>query len=406
MVASPSIIIQDGIKHEYKLDDLGDTKPNIVIGGADISVENKFVPNLNASFQCFSGSEKYFVNFNRKGIAGGTTEVLQNGELSFITGDETDKWSVSNDGRSKWDVIYAKKPPSNIVEWELKCSPELDFLYQDPSDTNTWPFLDANPEYDDDIVGSYAIYCERGGHLKSADGKDDIYNYFAGKLSHLYRPLCIDDDGKEEWADLELIKISDILYTLRAIIPQVFLDSAKYPLTLDPNLGYDTKGGTYTNGSNANYMGCYNVTAGSNGTATTIVTWNKATELDKLKVSLYATCADGADRVLNSYEELSPSGDTEEFDVSGESYAISNGSDYHPALGCEAAGHGIYYDIGVSGDARTESIAYASQIADPGNFSNDNVGRYSVYLVYTAAGGAAPTGHIEGPLVGPLGGPI
>ena len=47
---------------EYKADGLGETKPVLRIGGKT----EKFVPNVNLSFQCESGSEKYFLNINRK----------------------------------------------------------------------------------------------------------------------------------------------------------------------------------------------------------------------------------------------------------------------------------------------------------------------------------------------------
>jgi len=218
---------------EYIASDLGTVKPAVLIGGKDSVVGDKFVPNVNMSFECFSKEEKYFINLNRKDIVVTTESENLSEELSLTVGTETHVWKTWDDG-IKWDISFASKPTSNVLSWELLHSSELIFAYQGElteDEKNGDLPLGGYCHRPDNVVGSYAVY---------ARGKSGNYpdvKYFTGKLCHIYRPQVTDDAGKSEWCDLSITKD-----TLKITIPQTFLDVAKYPVRLDPDFGYTDEG--------------------------------------------------------------------------------------------------------------------------------------------------------------------
>ena len=227
------------VQNAYDAPHLGETKPKILIGGKS----SKFVPNLNISFQCETTSEQYFININRKSLkVGSQVQKVVGGKLKLKVGNNTDIWHVDDNGRLKWDIQFDSKPSGNVFEWELKCSKELEFCYQ-PALTEAE--IAKGTVRPPEVVGSYAVYCDKKGHLKNENG-NTVINYASGKLTHIYRPFCTDALGHTAWADLYINPDDKVL---RITIPQDYLDSATYPVTLDPTFGYTTIGAT--NGSTA-----------------------------------------------------------------------------------------------------------------------------------------------------------
>ena len=217
----------------------------------------KVVPNLNISFDCASGAEKYFINLNRRGVTvGDEKETYLSDKLSLEVGNTTDVWYLDAEGNFKWDIEYAIDPrplpgADHVEEWALTNSQELRFHYQDTLEAD-WNKLQKNGKLfgktlaefladgnrPDKVVGSYAVYGDKKHHARRADGTT-IANYATGKVAHIYRPLCIDADGKKAWGVLN-ISGSELSIT----IPASFLDTAAFPVTLDPTIGYTTAGGT------------------------------------------------------------------------------------------------------------------------------------------------------------------
>lgn len=223
-----------------------------LLGGKN---KDKFVPNVNFSFDCESNKEKYFVNFNRSSVIVNNekAEILNN-ETRLTVGKEADCFKTDGN-KLKWDIDFIEKPKTNIFEWKISCSPGITFHYQ--------PKL---PAYDDagdlyqaeDVIGSYAVYCNKTGHIKNKRN-ETIINYQAGKLFHIYRPLCIDFNGQKVWADLKIEK--DIL---SIVIPKDYIESCAYPMRLDPTFGYSTIGAN-SGFSNANFMHSSHFSVGGSG---------------------------------------------------------------------------------------------------------------------------------------------
>ncbi|GAG95715.1 unnamed protein product, partial [marine sediment metagenome] len=147
---------------------------------------------------------------------------------------------LGDNGGFEYEVVLKIIPASNVLSFSIDMD-NLDFYYQPPlNEVETPPpggGVNATHVWDDngtiithrpiDVVGSYAIY-----HDSKRDNK-----FKTGKAFHIYRPLLIDAEGNEAWADLN---IEDGVLTITC--PPEFLDSAKYPVIVDPLFGYDTMG--------------------------------------------------------------------------------------------------------------------------------------------------------------------
>lgn len=79
-----------------------------------------------------------------------------------------------------------------------------------------------------DIVGSYAVY---------STYSDGVYE--TSKVAHIYRPHVTDAAGKQTWGTMKIE--GD---TLTVTVDQKWLDAAKYPVIVDPTIGYTGAGGS------------------------------------------------------------------------------------------------------------------------------------------------------------------
>lgn len=146
----------------------------------------------------------------------------------------------------EFEVILKKKPTTNIVSM-IVATKGLAFYYQPAL---TQEEIDDGCIRPENVVGSYAVYHES----KVGDySKAGLKNYKAGKAFHIYRPKIIDAEGKEVWGKLD---ITDDLLTVE--ISQDFLDTAVYPVIVDPTFGYESLGGSeYGYGINRLYGSTY-----------------------------------------------------------------------------------------------------------------------------------------------------
>lgn len=271
----------DKIGKEYHISNLDRTRVDLLMGGKDAVVGSKVVPNVNMSW-AFTEVDEFWINLNRKNVTvTNEKETFQNNELSLKIGDETNVWKLKyvvldyGDGLPRtiqalaWDITLDKKPASNAIEWDMLCSPGLEFLYQDTIENEWRPetgvtlqeYLDQNhrPE---NVVGSYAIFCNKRNNA-----------YRTGKVAHVFRPECTDSLGKKTWADLFVDPSTNLL---RITIPQKFIDTAVYPIHLDPDIGYDGQGAS--TGNVALKTLCARETADSTCTLATIHMYCKNTD--------------------------------------------------------------------------------------------------------------------------------
>lgn len=75
------------------------------------------------------------------------------------------------------------------------------------------------------------------------------------KIAHIYRPHIVDALGNEVWGDLEIDTAAGIL---TVIVPEKYLESATYPVIVDPTIGYTSVGATSLvigNATNSTFRG-------------------------------------------------------------------------------------------------------------------------------------------------------
>jgi hypothetical protein len=138
----------------------------------------------------------------------------------------------------EYEIILNELPKTNIFVMPYTVK-DCTFYYQppltqelDPRDydsiTETEAYKDGKlaVQRPENVVGSYAVYGNKQGGI-----------YQTGKLFHIYRPWVEDAKGVRVWCTLE-VKDS----TLIVVVPQKFLDTAAYPVIVDPTFGYTTAG--------------------------------------------------------------------------------------------------------------------------------------------------------------------
>ena len=190
------------------------------------------------------------------------------------------EWYNGREGL-KWLFCLKSKPLTNKYSLNIGGNwQDFNFNYQTPF-ANPTPFYgdagtDTNgDEWIQDVDGGFRPRKVDGSYaVKHKIKKNHILgqtNYGTGKVLHIYVPKATDADGKSVWCTLH---IENGIYTVT--IPQSFLDTAVYPVTVNDEFGWPS-------GSSAGTIwSCEDVIIGSlytgaAGTATSITCWiNKA----------------------------------------------------------------------------------------------------------------------------------
>lgn len=150
--------------------------------------------------------------------------IWQKGQYKAVFYEKPD---ASEEGGFEFEVHIPSRPDVNFLEFTVNTK-ELDWFYQ-PALTEAE--IKRGAQRPDNVVGSYAVY------HKTKSGSD----YKTGKAFHLYRPHIIDSKGVWSWGEWELDKVNGVL---KLVIPQVYIDSAEYPIVVDPTFGYSSIGAT------------------------------------------------------------------------------------------------------------------------------------------------------------------
>ena len=246
------------IKQVYELTKAAFVKPTQEADGVRIEVgdvtKDEFIPELHINRW---GNEATFkISPNLSGIAKSKQVLrLDNNVISLRTPKQEYRfYDIAPgveypEGAYEFEVVLPRKPQSNVVTLAIKTK-NLSFYYQPPlnqeqqgedvaSCTETQcvdtsgNIVVARPE---NTVGSYAVYhSTKQGDYSKLGG----HNYRSGKAFHIYRPKIVDAAGAWVWGRLA---VDDKAGTLSITVPQSFLNSAKYPVIVDPTFGYTAMG--------------------------------------------------------------------------------------------------------------------------------------------------------------------
>ena len=188
----------------------------------------------------------------------------ENGEIHYYDLEPSEQLPA---GGFEFEVILDSPPESNTLEFSVE-DKEVDFYYQPPmteenlkeeqtTDENNIYDSDGNiaPHRPDHIVGSYAIYTSED--KPNIEGEE---KYRSGKVGHIHRPKIVDAKENEVWGSLNYKD-----GTLIVEIPRDFLDSASYPISIDPTFGYETIGSSDESASGDKIRGIHSTCPESAG---------------------------------------------------------------------------------------------------------------------------------------------
>ena len=336
---------------------LGDVKPDIIIGGKD---KTKFIPNINMSFF----GDEFFINLNRRDKTAIASAVDGKAEIGGI---DKDIFHIDDQGRFKWDIEFASRPAVNSWTWELKHTKGIEFYYQDAL---TAEEIAEGCERPDEVVGSYAVYCNKSNN-----------KYKTGKVCHIYRPFCYDAKGNTIYADL---KIADGQLTIT--IDAKWLDNAVYPVRLDPTFGYTTAGASSMAGENQAWKNILLTSAGSDGAFSKLYVYLSGTWARDIYLGYYHNNS----RV--EYQSIT-SGFSAGWNYISLSGEVLSGEGYEPSFVLSNGTGSVMYD----------SMTSAAQYGWPGGYAFMSTWTaagtqnriFSLYLEYTESGGTGNTYYYQ-----------
>lgn len=303
--------------------------------------------------------------------------------------------STMEDGGMEINIILNSEPATNTFPFAISGASDLDFFYQAPlweeaglnaptslcSDTVCNTDGQGTSTRPENVVGSYAVYYT--DHFDHVQGQT---NFATGKAYQIFRPSVTDASGVTIWATLSY---SRGLLTLS--VPQGFLDSATYPVTVDPTFGYTTAGASSAQVS-VNQVVCISkaslISVGSNGTVSDVQMNGNffaagAVEKGIVTDSGFAILANGVGPEVTLTA-------THQWWVSTyvSQPSVASGSSYHPCVIVGGNSTTIFRDSGVSGDSQVQTGNTYSSPTNPTGLANSSF-IYSIYADYTA-GAAAP----------------
>lgn len=161
--------------------------------------------------------------------------------------DKEHKCYVDREGL-EYEIELFKKPPINKIRLHLDFPQGLTFHLQREltQEEIGWGF-----ERPENVIDSIAVYWKKRNN-----------KYKRGKFCHIYRIRAIDANGHWVWCKQDIIGKVWVI-----TIDQDFLNSAAYPIIIDPYIGYSTPGAS--NMSTGNFLkGSCDITNGDGGNIT------------------------------------------------------------------------------------------------------------------------------------------
>jgi hypothetical protein len=288
--------------------------------------------------------------------------VCRRGDRSVLIRQIPASGGLFEDGGMAFDVEYAKRPASNVIRYSIQTKG-----------------LTFHPQPD----GSIAVYHATKAH-NFTWGKD----YRTGKAFHIPRTRATDAVGKVVMCDTH-VDVRGGLLTLT--VPQLFVDTATYPIIVDPDFGYTTIGGTGAFGVNACMAFRQSGQQYTAGASEQIEGFSFYGSRDSgfpsgnCNMAVYDWSGTVPVNRLAAGETITPPADNADdwTAVSGLSQALADTTTYGPAIGLNFVVY--YYDVVsdvVSNDAQTPATL-------PATWSEDSLGnrKISMYATYAAAGG-------------------
>ena len=281
------------------------------------------------------------------------------------------------DGGFEIEIVLSEKPNKNTFDFKIDGHEDLDFFYQPELTSEQIAEGAYRPE---NVTGSYAVYHkEKKNHVLGET------NYATGKAFHIYRPKISDAAGKEVWGELDYSKGK-----LTVVVPEDFLDTATYPVVVDPTFGYTTAGASYTlAGTNEFYAVSYSSPSDYGSFTSMSIYCDTSSGSANIKSGIYSSGTLVSDSVGSPVACTSAAG--------WKSPSYSTTPTLNPSTGY------IFGAFTFGGNARMYydwQSPYLGRKDNSNNYSNpdQNLGsvnvlgdRFSIYVTYAEAVNASPT---------------
>lgn len=272
-------------------------------------------------------------------------------------------------------IILKEKPVQNYIEFPIS-EENLNFFYQPPY---TQEQIDKGHVCPPWVEGSYAVY-----HKTKKNHVIGKTNYMVGKAFHIYRPIVMDNNSNLTFGELSIVDGK-----MRITVDSDFIQNAVYPVTIDPNFGYETQGTADYEDVQGYIMGWEFLNSQGSGTGDSITACLYANKVN-VKCALYDDAANPA-YIQTTDERNSPAsipGKTKDFYTFNfsSSPTIDDDTDYSLVAWGGSDGGGsyvrLYYDTVGAVAKRLYNLEAYNTWPDT-LYRNTATTQFSIYCTFT-----------------------
>jgi len=298
-------------------------------------------------------------------------------KMEYRAGDVTAFIEPKAGTENEFDIDFTlhSKPDTNVFTYKIEGADDFDFFYQSAL---TAEEVAEGAERPENVIGSYAVY-----HKTKANHRIGSTNYGTGKAFHIYRPKAIDANGAEEWCSLAYED-----GTLSVECSEKWLETAVYPVVVDPTLGLTSVGATGPAGAGANIMvgTRFGTTTPSADVLTNINVYNDANSAVNVKLGIipWSTKTILANSVSAPIAaDLNGAWQTHTY---GTQPVLEGSTEYATMLIADATVSHYFYDSsGVDSTGWQDTTNSYSTPTNPTDLQNDSFfqNKYSLYATFT-----------------------
>lgn len=240
-----------------------DSKRRVEIEIGDEKEPTRFLPQFKTKH--WDNECNFSIRLVDDDYDNGIIQITDNKKISWSRNGRTvrmyEKETGDEDGGFEFELEIESNPSDNIIRYSIR-SKGFVFWYQPP--------MKGREEH---VEGSYAVY-----HESKRNNNSKGKHYRTGKAFHIYRPWAEDANGNRVWCDINIDEENE---ELTITVPQDFIDTAIYPILIDPTIGYTSLGATGTLPTYANASGDSSTMRGQ------VYTLSADSTLDSIHVAMY-----------------------------------------------------------------------------------------------------------------------
>jgi hypothetical protein len=344
------------------------------INGFDLTLggDTQFIPQITA--RGWNGESRMSISLpdDKNHLATITDRA------DIITYDQADfscKWYPRGQQGFEWEYILQKKPEKNLITFDIALDNVIPFFQPELTKKE----IDEGCYRPPQTVGSYALYHPTGRWN----------HYKGGRFGRILRPRVISNNAKEVWADLKITK-EQLLIT----VPQDFLDSAEYPIMVDPTATFgsgDLDGDGSYSSMGAGYLRGQKLTSPADTlTAVSFTAWLYSPPASGTRYAKAVLVGSDKNIVANgvgAYMYSTSTGQPRTSSFATPPTLVPN-SDYYICIVTDNSFVYFYYDSVESTYFYDNSNSYSSP-TDPTDGTEAADRYYEIYCTYNQAAGGA-----------------